>query len=97
MLNLLLENPTSGDWASKCIDDLKELNIDMSFAEIKSITKKKFKNILKEEMKKNALKYLNKNVRRRGKKLNIHAWKCQNIYKPLTHILQLNKNVKCLP
>ena len=59
MLSLQLVNPTKGDWASKCIEDLKELNINLTFAEIKSITKIKFTN-LKEVMKKNAFKYLNK-------------------------------------
>ena len=30
MLNLQLENPTKGDWASTCVNDIKELNLKKS-------------------------------------------------------------------
>ena len=49
ILNLQLENPTKGDWASTCVNDINELNLKMSSEEIKCMTKQKFTNILKED------------------------------------------------
>jgi hypothetical protein len=69
MLNLQLENPTKGDWASTCVNDIKELNLKMSFEEIKFMTKQKFTNILKEEMKKNAFRYLNNKRGQKGEEI----------------------------
>jgi hypothetical protein len=82
MFNLQLENPTKRDWASKCIDDLKELNINLSFAEIKSITKIKFTNILKEEMKKNAFKYLNKKLGKKGEEVDYSCLEMSEYLQP---------------
>jgi hypothetical protein len=82
MLNLQLENPTRGDWASKCMNDLKELNINLSFAEIKSITKIKFTNILKEEMKKNAFKYWNKKRGKKGEEIDYSCMEMSEYLQP---------------
>ena len=82
MLNLQLENPTIEDWASKCMNDLKELNINLSFAEIKSITKIKFTNILKEEMKKNAFKYWKKKRGKKGEGIDYSCIKMSEYLQP---------------
>jgi hypothetical protein len=39
---LQIEFPTRGDWASRVIKDLQELEIEENFEEIKPITKNKF-------------------------------------------------------
>ena len=57
-LKLQLESPTRGDWASTCIQDLKKLNIEQSFENIKLMTKYKFIKLLNERIQTGALKYL---------------------------------------
>ena len=56
--NLQLEKPTRKDWASTVLSDLKELQIDASFEEIRFMSKNQLTKILKEKQGKNALKYL---------------------------------------
>ena len=41
-INLQFEKPSRGDWVSRCMKDLKELNIDLSLDKIKIMTKNKF-------------------------------------------------------
>ena len=58
-LNLQLENKTEkGIWASTCLNDLKELRVNETLEEIKNMNKNKFKNMLKQRIKENALTYL---------------------------------------
>ena len=53
-----LDFPTKGDWASTCMNDMKELNINNSLEEIKMMSKTEYTKILKENCRKNAFKYL---------------------------------------
>jgi hypothetical protein len=57
-LYLQLEHPTRGDWASSCLDDLKDLKIEMTFEAIKLISKNKFCKIIKKAIHTRALEYL---------------------------------------
>ena len=57
-LQLQIENPTRGDWASNCIKDLEELKIVLSFEEIKMMTKAKFNQILNKAISIKAFEYL---------------------------------------
>ena len=56
--NLQLEKPSRGDWASTCLNDLKELELEYSLEEIRLMTKSKYLNILKSRIQKNAFTYL---------------------------------------
>ena len=38
-LNLQFKNPSKGDWASTCLQDLKDLKLNLSVEDIKLITK----------------------------------------------------------
>ena len=58
MFKLQLEQNTKGDWALTCLNDLKELRIYESLEEIKQMSENKFKSILKNRVKENALNYL---------------------------------------
>ena len=71
MLKLHIKNPTKGDWASTCLTDIQELNLEMSFEEIKFMTKQKFTNILKEEIKKVPSDICTINVVKRGKRYTV--------------------------
>ena len=64
---LQLRKPSKGDWASKCIRDLKELEIQYSLQEIKVMSKMQFTNILNQKINENAFKYLMKRKGSKGK------------------------------
>ena len=66
-LNLQLEMPTKGDWASTCLKDLKDLKILCSMKEIEIMSYKEFKRLLKTKIKEKALIYLLSKVRSKGK------------------------------
>ena len=50
LYNLQKSNPTRGDWASTCQEDLERLRLTLSHQEIKEMTKSKFTNIIKENI-----------------------------------------------
>ena len=57
-VKLQLEFPTRGDWASTCIEDLKQLKIEESFEEIRIMTKQKFTKLLRNKVNTRAFEYL---------------------------------------
>ena len=65
-----MEFPTKGDWASTCMKDLKELEIQNSLEEIRLMTKTQFTKILKEKVRLNAFKYLKSKQGSKGKDNN---------------------------
>ena len=72
MFCLQMEKPTRGDWASTCIDDLRQLGITESLDEIQKMTKTKFNKILKIKSKESALRYLNEKKGKKGKEISYH-------------------------
>ena len=64
-LMLQFENPTRGDWASSCMKDMKDLNIEMSIEEINQLTYNQFRNRIKHSIEQCAFKYL---IAKRGSK-----------------------------
>ena len=69
-----------GDWVSMCVSDLSELEITLTFDEIKSIKLSKFIFILKEQILKTTLQYLKINIRKkREKKYLMSDFRCLNI------------------
>ena len=55
---LQLDLPTKGDWASTCIKDLKELNIEKSMEDIKEMTENQYRKLLKQKVAESAFSYL---------------------------------------
>ena len=68
-LDLQIRNPTRGDWASSCVQDLKDLEIKKSFEEIRSLTKTVFNKMLIESIKVKALQYLVGKRRSKGQEI----------------------------
>ena len=66
VLQLQLKHPTKGDWASTCVDNLKQLEIEASFQDIKIMKMSKFEQILKTRINKTALGYLTSRQRIKG-------------------------------
>ena len=48
-LTLQIENPTKFDWASTCIKDLKDMEIQLSFSDIKNMTEDRCKQIVRKK------------------------------------------------
>ena len=66
-INIQNEHSVKGDWMSTCLSDLKTLEICNNLAEIKAMSKYKFKNILKERVEKIAFEYLRRKQGSKGK------------------------------
>ena len=73
MFFLQMEKPTAGDWASTCIEDLRQLGITESLDEIQKMTKMKFNRMLKTKTKESALRYLNKKKGKKGKEISYQS------------------------
>ena len=91
MLKLQIENPTKGDWASTCVNDIKELNLKMSFEDIKVMTKQKLTTIIKEEMKKNAFRYLNSKRGKKGEEIDYSCLEMSEYLLPTNTILTIEQ------
>ena len=73
MFNLQIEKPVPGDWAGTCLRDLENMDLKMTFEEIKSIPKRKYLKIIKEKLKESARKYL---LNKQGKKGSDISFSC---------------------
>ena len=89
-LRLQLENPTRGDWASSCQNDLKDLQINLSFEEIKQSTKKQFNIILKESILKKAFEYLMAKRGSKGQEIHYSELKMAEYLQPGYENISLN-------
>ena len=69
-LSLQFKNPTRGDWASRCVQDLEYLQINMSLEEIKNLNKIQFSKILTVSIQQKALEYLVSKRRSKGKDIS---------------------------
>ena len=52
-----ISHTTKGDWVSEILQDMEELNIDISLSEIGAMTKQKFQFIVKEKVNYHAVQY----------------------------------------
>ena len=62
---LQYEQRTKSDWVSTCIQNLKEMNINMTFNEIKEMKEKEYKDLIRKKCMELAYKYL---MNKRGSK-----------------------------
>ena len=53
-----VKNPTKNDWASSVKQDLEDLDIEMTFAQVKCMSKDAFKELVKRKVKTKALEFL---------------------------------------
>ena len=70
LLHLQIENPKRGDWASSCVKNLQDLNIHLSFSEIKEMSVNKYTAIVKKKCEESAYTYLMKKKGKKGKEIN---------------------------
>ena len=96
-LTLQFDEPSRGDWASTCTNDLKELNISYSLEEIRIMTKDKFKRILKEKVKESALKYLLEKKGKKGKEIEYTTLEMAEYLQPFGNKLTVADQRDLLP
>ena len=63
--NIQRQNPSKTDWVSTCMNNLKELNINLTLKEIKDMTGNKFKEMIRSKCNELAYRYL---IKRKGSK-----------------------------
>ena len=90
-LQLQIEKPTKGDWATTCKTDLKKLKISESFEEIKTMSKHKFTNMLKTKIKENALEYLLAKKGSKGSEIDYSELEMANYLLPLNDKLTIEE------
>ena len=90
-LILQMNEPSRGDWASTCMNDLKMLDIDCSLEEIKIMTKNKFNRILKEKIKVSALKYLLEKKGHKGKEIEYGSLQMAEYLQPFGNKLTVEE------
>ena len=69
-LQLQVDNPVKGDWASTCSKNLKDLNINLSFEDIKGMSAYKYKQLVKLKCKESSFNYLMKKRGSKGIEIN---------------------------
>ena len=70
-LEAQMQNPTAKDWVTTLRKDLDELNLNVTFAEIKAIKRGSFKNMLKQSIAEKALEYLDGKKSSHSKRMNL--------------------------
>ena len=66
-----LDNPVKGDWSEQVLFDLEEINLQLSFEEIKRLSKETFRMKLKKAIDKAALKWLIEEKEKKSKVKNL--------------------------
>jgi hypothetical protein len=93
-LQLQLEYPTRGDWASTCVQDLTDLNIEERFEDIKLMTKYKFSKLLKSKVNKSAFKYLIEKQGTKGKDMAYASLEMSEYLLPTNEKLTIDEKRK---
>ena len=76
------KSPTRGDWVSCCMKDLKYLNINLIFDNIKSMKKNEYKIFLQESIKNEAFEYLLNKQGSKGKEIKYSSLKMSEYLSP---------------
>ena len=88
---LQVREPSRGDWASTCVNDLKELKITISFEEIRQMKKCQFTRILKVRIKENALLYLTGKQGKKGKEIEYSCLEMAEYLQPFNNQLTIEQ------
>ena len=97
VLNLQLEQPKKGDWASTCIKNLSELNINKSLEEIRQMSKNNFKNLLKTKVRNNAFQYLIDKQRSKGSEIEYSELKMADYLLPYNRSISIDQKRQIFP
>ena len=93
MLKAQTEKPLSGDWASTCLKDIEKLKLDLTFEEIRKMTKKKYTIMIKESVREVALKYLLEKQGKKDKEIRYSSLDMAEYLHPFNNCLSIDE--KC--
>ena len=94
-LQLQLQQPRRGEWASTCLENLKELEISLSLEDITKIKLSEYKQILKQQIQKVSLKYLLGIRKIKGSQIEYKSMQMSDYLLPNLYI-QSNEDKKLL-
>ena len=84
------ENSVQGDWATMCMENLKELNITESLEEIKLMTQYQFQNMLRKRVSDAAYKYLTGKQGKKGGEIEYKTLEMSDYLSPLCSNLSID-------
>ena len=90
-VQLQIEKPSKGDWASSCISSLQYLNIKLSIHEIAKMKKNQFSKILKKSLEEKSVQYLLENRKSKGKEINYTRLKMAEYLLPQNENLSIEE------
>ena len=101
-------SPSEGDWVLQVKKDMEEIKLDLSEADIKAMSKYRFKNIVKQKIAKLAILDLESRKKQKSAKLNITKFEpqqyilskslsiseVQNLFKIRNNMVEVKENFK---
>ena len=93
-LKLQLQQPIQGDWVSTCKKNLKEMNIGLTWKEIKMMSKESFHKMLKMKISEISLKYLLNKRSSKGKEIEYKSLEMADYLKPFSQNLTIEEKRK---
>ena len=91
---LQLQQPIKSDWVSMCRKDLKELNIELTLDEIKTMPKESFSKIIKSKISEISLKYLLSKRSSKGKEISYEKIEMADYLMPYNKSLNIEEKRK---
>ena len=88
---LQLQQPIQGDWVSTCKKNLKEMNIGLTWKEIKMMSKESFHKMLKIKISKISLKYLLNKRSSKGKEIKYECLEMADYLKQFSQKLTIEE------
>ena len=90
-LNLQLNQPTRGDWASQIRSDLKEFNITESFEQLKNMTHSRFMGKIKLQIQQHALQYLLGKRKTKGREIEYQQLEMAEYLTPINRKMSIEE------
>ena len=81
-LMLQFEQPSKGDWASSCTQDLEELGINLSLEDIRKISKYTYRKLIKKAIQDKAFTYLTAKTKSKGQEIKYEELKMADYLSP---------------
>ena len=91
MFNLQIQKPVPGDWASTCLKDLQNIDLDLTFEEIINFPKRNYSKIIKEKLKESARKYLLEKQGKKGSDISFSSLEMSLYLQPFNNTLTIEQ------
>merc|ERR1712240_677161 len=80
-----------GDWASTCLRDSQNIDLDLTFEEIINFPKRNYLKIIKEKLKQSARKYLLKKQGKKGSDISFSSLEMSLYLQPFNDTLTIEE------